>query len=255
MEVFKNNPHIEKLIEQKTDSIKVENLAEHFEWVRKKNHCDKIIDFSESIEVALAQHPRGADYKLPREERISRFNKNYYEHTMEWAGLEWTKEELKAELFFDDHEILKARSYLKKDCFNILVGMSGSGTNKAYPYTEPMCLKICDQYPNVHIITIGDMKCKLIEPELPGRITNLSGEIPMRVSMALTSVVDLVIAPDTGITHATGAFGTPLICILGHNSRECITKHFENDYSIEADPKLAPCSPCLFLITFNFSNE
>jgi ADP-heptose:LPS heptosyltransferase len=126
--------------------------------------------------------------------------------------------------------------------------MSGSGNNKAWAHTEELCEKICNGFSDVHIITVGDYKCKIIEPNIEGRVTNLSGEIPMRTSMALTGLVDLVIAPDTGIIHASGCYRTPKICILGHNTIECITKHFENDYSVEADQKLAPCAPCLYLI-------
>ena len=66
--------------------------------------------------------------------------------------------------------------------------------------------------------------------------------------MALTGVVDLVLSPDTGLLHASGCYDTPKIGILGHNTIECITKHFKNDYSIESDPEKAECSPCLYLI-------
>jgi len=188
---------------------------------------------------------------LSKPERISRFNRNFYEYSFEHAKIEVSHQSeslYKPELFFEDHELRDARKYLKEGCFNVLIGMSGSGTNKAWPYTEPLSHQICQNYSDVHLITVGDYKCKLIEPELSGRITNLSGEISMRMSMALTSMVDLVIAPDTGIIHASGCYDTPKICILGHNTKECITKHFLNDYSVEADSELAPCSPCLFLI-------
>lgn len=261
MEVFKNNPHISRLILHK-EEISIDKLAENIENLRKQFKCEKVIDFSESIEVALSQHPRSPNYKLPKKERIARFNRNFYEYSFEHAGIPVSgsssdrKEFFRPGLFFDKNELYDVRdegrktaaSFIKPECFNILVGMSGSGTNKAWPYTEDFCLKLCADYPDVHIITVGDEKCRLIEPELEGRITNLSGKIPMRMSMELTGLVDLVIAPDTGIIHAAGCYDTPKICILGHNTIEGITKHFVNDYSIESDEKLAPCSPCLFLV-------
>lgn len=160
------------------------------------------------------------------------------------------------ELFFDKLELYDVRDkgrcesadFVDEFKFNILLGMSGSGGNKAWPWMETLALQICEKYPDVHIITVGDEKCRLIEPELEGRITNLSGKIPMRMSMELTGLVQLVIAPDTGIIHAAGCYDTPKICLLGHNTIETITKHFTNDYSVEADPELAPCAPCLSLI-------
>ena len=248
MEVLKNNPHIEKLL-QHDESVKNENLEEHIQWLKRKNHCDSVIDLNESIEVSLSQHPRSPNYKLTKGERLARFNRNFYEYCFEHASIEPPDDPngYRPELFFSPDELADTKTYLGNG-FNILVGMSGSGNNKAWPYTEPLCELICKEYPDVHIITVGDLKCQLIEPVIEGRITNLSGLVPMRTSMALTGLVDLVIAPDTGIIHAAGCYDTPKICLLGHNTKECITKHFSNDYSIEADPSLSPCAPCLFLI-------
>lgn len=275
MEVLKNNPHIERLIQHKED-VPVDKLAENIEGLRKKFNCEKVIDFSESIEVALSQHPRSPNYKLSKPERLARFNRNFYEYAFEHAGFpnaimepyigtgisglkvprDTSQNFYRPELFFDKRELYDVRDggrheavdYVDEFKFNILMGMSGSGSNKAWPWSEPLAHMICENYPDVHIITVGDEKCRLIEPELEGRITNLSGRIPMRMSMELTGLVDLVIAPDTGIIHAAGCYDTPKILIVGHNTEECISKHFTNCYTVEADPKLSPCAPCLYLI-------
>lgn len=247
MEVFKGNPHIHRLIQHKEETP-IDKLGENIEFLRKKFNCEKVLDFSESIEVALSQHPRSPNYKLSKPERLARFNRNFYEYSFEHAGYSWEGNDLLPELFFDKYELDEASKYLHAGKFNVLLALSGSGTNKAWPWSQDFAYKLCDNYPDVHILTIGDEKCRLIEPERKGRITNLSGKIPMRMSMAMTGLVDLVVAPDTGIIHASGCYDTPKICILGHNTIECITKHFSNDYSIESDQKLAPCSPCLFLI-------
>lgn len=246
MEVFKDNPHIKRLIAHKEETP-IDKLSENIEYVRKQFKCDKVLDFSESIEVALSQHPRSPNYKLPKFERIKRFNRNFYEYSFEHIGESWKGVNLRPELFFDNNELKEASQYLKEGQFNILMGMSGSGSNKAWPWAQDLAYKICEENPDVHIITVGDLKCQLIEPT-GERITNLSGKISMRIAMALTGLVQLVIAPDTGIIHAAGCYDTPKICLLGHNTKECITKHFVNDYSVEADSKLAPCAPCLFLI-------
>jgi ADP-heptose:LPS heptosyltransferase len=247
MEVLKDNPHVHRLIRHKEETP-IDKLSDTIKELQRKFKCERVIDFSESIEVALSQHPRSPNYKLPKPERLARFNRNFYEYTFEHAGEDWQGVNLRPELFFTNDELSDAMQYVAHDRFNILIGMSGSGTNKAWPWTEELAMRICEEYPDVHIITVGDERCRLIEPELPGRITNLSGKIPMRTSMALTGLVHLVIAPDTGIIHAAGCYPTPKLCLLGHNTREAITKHFENDYSIEADEVLAPCAPCLYLI-------
>jgi ADP-heptose:LPS heptosyltransferase len=252
MEIFKNNPHIKHLIQHKEDTP-MDKLAENIEWVRKKFGCEKVYDFSESIEVALSQHPRSPNYKLTKQERLARFNRNFYEYAFEHIGIDWCDREfgisvdLTPELFFTEKEKIDAESYLDIERKNILLGISGSGNNKCWPWGQDFAYELLKRNPNCHILTVGDEKCRLIEPE-GEHITNLCGKISMRESMALTSVVDLVIAPDTGIIHAAGCFHTPKICLLGHTTREMITKHFKNDHSIQADSKLAPCSPCSFLI-------
>lgn len=255
MEVFKNNPHIHRLIQHKEETP-IDKLSENIEHLQKKFKCDKVIDFSESIEVSLSQHPRSPNYKMSKPERLERFNRNFYEYSFEHAksGYDFiynpTELDLyRPELFFDRNELDDAMQYVDEFKFNILIGMSGSGNNKCWPWTQDLANKIVDDFPDVHIITVGDEKSRLIEPDpIEGKITNLAAKIPMRTSMALTGLVDLVIAPDTGIIHAAGCYDTPKICLLGHNTKECITKHFQNDYSIEADEALAPCAPCLYLI-------
>lgn len=248
VKVLENNPRIKLLIEQKTDSIANHLLADHIQWLKKKHKCDEVIDFSESIEVSLSQHPRGPNYKLPKYERYARYNINFYEYAFKHAGLTPSDSETYIpELYFTESEISKCRSYLK-DGHNILLGLSGSGNNKTWPYSQDLCNELVSRHPNIHIITVGDYKCKLLEPEKSPQVTPLSGEISMRESMCLTSLVDLVISPDTGLLHASGCYKTPKIGLLGHNTRECITKHFMNDYSIEADSKKAECSPCFFLV-------
>lgn len=245
MQVLKNNPHISELV-QHNEEVEINKLSDEIERLQKKYKCDKVIDFSESLEVSLSLHPRSPEYKLSKPEKLARFNRNFYEYSFEFA-----KEphgDFTPELFFDDSEIEEAIKYVPQDKFSILLGMSGSGNNKAYPYNDQLAEAICSEFPDAHIITVGDEKCRLIEPEIEGRITNLSGKVDMRTSMALTGLVNLVIAPDTGVIHASGCYDTPKICLLGHNTIECITKHFVNDYSIEADQKKAPCAPCLSLI-------
>lgn len=270
LEVLKHNPNVYKLIKH-DESVKNELLGDHIEWLKEKNRCQRVIDLNESIEVALSQHPRSADYKLPKQERIKRFNRNFYEYCFEHAAQNngiLFKDLIKAmatlddyqmtqllpngyrpELFFDSTELDQTAKHLKSDCFNVLIGLSGSGSNKTYPWMMDLCNSIQKDYPKVHLITVGDIKCQILEDSIDDvNITKLSGNIPMRQSMALTGLVNLVISPDTGLLHASGCYDTPKIGILGHNTIECITKHFTNDYSIEADEKLAPCAPCLYMI-------
>ena len=48
-------------------------------------------------------------------------------------------------------------------------------------------------------------------------------------------------SPYSGMMHGSGCFETPKIGLLNATTIENITKHFINDYSIEAQ---VPCAPC-----------
>jgi ADP-heptose:LPS heptosyltransferase len=100
----------------------------------------------------------------------------------------------------------------------------------------------------VKIVTVGDTLCQVLETLKDKRVIRRSGVWTMRESSLATRFANLVVAPDTGLIHASGCFSTPKICLIGSNSIENITKHFENDYSITADENLVPCAPCHRLI-------
>ena len=243
--VLKNNPHIDQIhfIEAKDRSD--EELHEEWNEWEKKLGADRTINFTESIEVNLSLHPRSPRYNWTKEERRAACNKNFYEEMFKWANEECS--ELSPEVFYEESEIEEAKKYIRPGKFNVLVCLSGSGKNKAYPWMPAVMGDCLQKLEDIHFITVGDELCQLLEIE--GKdVTNLAGKIPIRLSMALTGLVDLVVSPDTGLLHASGQYDTPKIGILGHTTIENITKHFKNDYSIEADERSCECAPCFRLI-------
>lgn len=243
--IFRHNPNIDEFIYYPKDSKRVEELAGYWAEQKRKFNPDRTVNFSESLEVALALHPRSPRYNYSKTERFMLCNKNYYEYSMKFAGLDG--KDFRPELFFKEEELEKARQYTDPAVFNILFCISGSGRHKAYPWADVLMGSILNQYSDVRIITVGDLRCKMIELHAD-RIVNLAGDVEIRTALALTGLVDCVISPDTGILHAAGSYATPKIGLLGHTTKENITKHFENDYSVESDSAAAECSPCFRLI-------
>jgi len=203
---------------------------------------DRYINFSESIEMNLALHHSDPAYWEPKYVRAEKCDKNYYEESMEWAGVEGC--DIRPTLYFNEEEHKAAKVPFENDKFNILWGLSGSGTNKIYPWTEHVMSDLLKAFPFITFVTVGDKKCQVLELKHPS-VTRLSGNIPMRLAMCMTQYADLVVCPDTGLLHAAGAYDTPKIGLLGHTTIENITKHFKNDYSLEAE---CTCSPCFRLI-------
>lgn len=242
-EVFQNNPYLDEFVlHDKT--MTSDALVEHWKELQKAlGPEDRFINLCESIECNVSLHPVQPAYNYTKKERFELCNKNFYDETEIWAGLEGCQK--LPELYFTPFETQEAKKHIKSDAVNILWQLSGSARQKVYPWTDYVISELLNTYDNIHIITTGDERCQLLESVEDKQITNLSGKIPMRIAMCLTAHVDLVISPDTGVLHAVGCYETPKIGLLGHTTRTNITKYFKNDYSLEA---ICPCSPCFRLI-------
>ena len=240
-QIYQHDNRVDKIIKH-DESLPIEKVSEHWDKLKKEIKHDLFINFSESIECNVALHPKSPMYIYPKKERIERCNRNYYDVSNEWSKLEGCKQN--PSLQFTEEEEKKVKSYIKKDHYNILWALSGSGKQKAYPWTDYVMGEVLKTYKDAHIITVGDNKCQILENigEFPeDRTTNLAGRIPIREAFLLTKYVDLVVSPDTGTLHASGCYGTPKIGLLGHTTIENITKHFHNDFSIESKCECAPC--------------
>lgn len=249
MELLKNSKYIDKFIPYKSDSVQMEKLDEFWKSLEKAYEIDKTINLCESIEVALALYPAEPNYNESKEERAKRCNKNYYDYTMEFAGFPDIKGS-RGELNFDDEFEGNVKKIIdefrEKDKFVLLWGLTGSNRNKSYYWALDIINALVKKYDFLRIITVGEYKCKLLEGAIEHpHIIHRSGLWEMNMSCLATKYVDLVVAPDTGLLHASGCYSTPKIGLLGHTTRENITKNFENDYSLEAQ---CDCAPCFRLI-------
>jgi len=244
MEIFRNNPNIDKLIYHKRDSIPNDTLGEYFKKTQEDNKCDKMINLCESIETKLVLHPGDPQYQDSKEERRAKCNKNYYDFTLELGGFPDVKGKT-GELFFAPHEEKQMQKFFKRyeGKFVILWGLSGSGRNKTYwpVHAEYIWKKLLAQYEDVIIITVGDEPCRVLELKMGIRMVGLAGLWNIRQSMLATKYADLLISPDTGLLHAAGCFNKPKIGLFGHSTIENVTKYFDNDYSIESQVACAPC--------------
>jgi ADP-heptose:LPS heptosyltransferase len=266
-EILENNPNIDKFIYHKRNSIANDKLDEYFNKIQKDNECEKVINLCESIEVRLALSPDYPQWNWTKKERREYCNKNYYEWTFEIARSqiggeinlsmdEWKKFPIsenkfyRPAMFFTEEEedfILNIRQqYLGNKI--IMWGLSGSGRQKTYPYVPYIVGDIMREMKNVIIILVGGETCKILEAGFPNhkRILKKSGEFNIRQSILMAKYADLVISPDTGFLHGAGCWDTPKIGLLTHSTKENITKHFTEDYSIESS---AICAPCFRLIS------
>lgn len=265
-QVLRENPHVSKFVLHERDSIANDKLGEYFDRVRVEHGCDKLIDLCESIEVRLALCRDYPQWNWPKAERRAYADINYYEFAFEMAAkqhpdlfedLSWRTTEYTApaesfftpEMFFSQGELDWVMEERKKNFGKTVImwGLSGSGRQKTYPYVPYIVADLVRKHKNLKVILVGGHTCQILECAFPknAQIVKRSGDYSFRQSALLAKHVDLVVSPDTGFLHAAGCWSTPKIGLLTHTSRENITKHFENDFSIESE---APCAPCFRLI-------
>jgi len=246
MEVFKENPHIDRLIYHERHSVENAELEEYFRKVQAENACDELIDLCESLEEKHLFHPTNPQYNYPKNERMAVGNVNFYDSMFESAGFSVTGR--LPEMYFAEAEEeafqRNREAFLGK--FLVVWCLSGSSLHKAYPYTHIVMQEIIKKHPDVVFVTVGDEACQILELALQHeQVIHKSGKWSFRETALACKYASLVVAPETGVIHLAGCFDTPKFCFLTHTTRECVTKYFKNDYSLQAD---VACSPCFRII-------
>ena len=238
--VLDGNPYIDEFIVQTRYTIPNTQLKEYFDSLRKR--YGTVINLCETLERSLLiEKEKDPElYSLPHEERHSRFNINYSDFVFQRAGVDITG--LKPELYLTETErvLLNLFKIRHKDFFNIQWQASGSSWHKLYPCVSDVVDYLLDSYPDIQVFLTGGDNITLNSWDRP-RLHNRILKWDVRQSIIATSVMDLVVSPETGVLNAAGAFEVPKIGLLTHSSKENLTKYFINDYSIQSQ---APCSPC-----------
>jgi len=243
VDIFKYNPFIDKLMLYVHDTVPAEELGGYFNKIGKENNCDKVINLCECIEVKYLFHAADPVYNYSKQERFLRGNKNHYDAVFEAAGFPEVTGK-RPEMYFDEKEEEESarfrHGFLGK--FVILWCLSGSARHKAYPYTRIVMEQLLLKHNDFIIITVGDNHCKVFEDGLEHeRCIHKSGKWTIRETAIACKYASLVIAPETGVLHFSGCFDTPKMGFLTHTNRECLSKYFKNDYSLEAKVDCAPC--------------
>ncbi|MBF0508961.1 MAG: hypothetical protein HQK57_08555 [Deltaproteobacteria bacterium] len=237
--ILRGNPHVDVFLKH-DESIPHPDLPHY--WDGLGSGYDRVVNLSESIERRLLLfHQDRERYELPLAERQALGQKNYYEETVRCGGYEPVGP-VRGELFFSPAQTAWARSFMRRlrGTRVILWILSGSAVHKAYPHAEQVGLDTLARHKNVVIVTVGDELCRLLEWNHP-RTINKAGRWPLWKSLIMSRYAHLVIGGETGVMNAAGCFDTPKICLLSHSSKENLTKHWVNDFSI---PSPAACSPC-----------
>jgi ADP-heptose:LPS heptosyltransferase len=262
--VYLNNPHIDKLAikEPNRDLPQGDQLAWQKWFLSRSYEYDIFAHLSHSMEGRHALFPALTSFWWPQDYRRKICAGSYLETAHDIVGVPYDFGPL---YFHTDEELDYAREVKSKIGERMIVWViSGSRIDKVYPYTDTAITRIIKEL-NIPVVMMGvgekeramalvvQEQCKIHNSKLDGLHLCLTvegaerggtGDWPIRRSLAMAHIADLVISPDTGPAWSVAFEPMPKIILHSHASVENICKHWINTVSLHADPDRVPCWPC-----------
>ena len=248
--ILEHNPRLNRIMKYTRDSVPLDQLHSYYKLLSQDYDMTFVLTQTVESRLVFAYPQEQYYYPLAKRRKLCS-DKNYIEEQIRACGYE-PEGNPKAEIYFGKEDILAAkqlRHRLKKH-FLILWPQVGSSINKGYLHFGRVADMVLDTIPEAIILTAGEFgeafKLSLVDD----RIINLGlmNLAPM-TTFAVSKIVDLVIGPDSAVLNASGCFDVAKICMLNHSSKTNITKHWTNDFSIQAQ---CYCSPCHYLHKYTY---
>jgi FkbM family methyltransferase len=259
--VFENNPFVDKLSICEDDDQPSTGSLDWYQWFVKRGHeyAGGLYHLSHTVETTLALVEAQCQFWWSAEMRRKWCNKSYLEMAADVCGLDYHFNDL---LFYPSTEEWAQATQTKEKMGERVVGwvLGGSRIDKIYPQSAWAIARI-----------IKELELPVMMSGAPGKDFELASLIqkdvikqngtdaglhlaltadpnapnwPLRRSLTQLMTCDLVVGPDTGGMWAVSMAPMPKIMMLSHASPENITKHWNNTYTLHADPGRVPCWPC-----------
>lgn len=253
--VLRYEPNIDSFSVQDKDQVPNNELQAY--WKALEGKYDRVINLCESVEGALLLHPGRANHRWPHEMRKKYCNLNYLEFMSEIAQLPFnpdhhfiaTEEEFKKA----NGIIADIRSNMNRNTppmtrgiepYVVMMALAGSSVHKFYPHQDVVIAQILKGIPNSHVILIGGPESEVLQggwESNPG-VSCLSGVLPIRDSLALANLCQLVIGPETGLMNSVAFETNAKIVLLSHSTKENLTRDWTNTEALHS--LVTPCYPC-----------
>jgi ADP-heptose:LPS heptosyltransferase len=127
--------------------------------------------------------------------------------------------------------------------FFVMWVLAGSSPHKFTPHQDTVVKMILGSLPEAVVVMVGNDAGRILEAgwELEKRVICTSGKMPIRETLALAKMMDVVVGPETGVLNSVCYLNVPKVVMLSHSSDENLTKHWVNVHVI---PGQAECYPC-----------
>ena len=249
------NPYVDELVVQDRNQIKSKDLLEY--WQAISTEYDKVVNLSASIEGQLLLDKDHANFYWPQSARHKLFNKNYMEITHDLADVPYN---FRGCVFHATADEKKQAKEIRQrfDAPLICWAIAGSSVHKWYPHMSDVLVGLLEQT-NSYIMLMGDKEAITLQDATlekvekrygsVERIAAQCGTLPMRASMSIAQVSDVVVGPETGLLNAVCMEKNHKVVMVSHSGPKQLTKHWKN--TKELLPHNTSCFPC-HRLHFNF---
>lgn len=251
-ELLKSDPHVDEFLLQDPNQVPGDEIGFYVEYLQSQ--YDKVVNLCESVEGSLVAIPGRTPRYWPKRARQFLMDKNYVEMTHAIAETDGPFE-------MKFYPTVEEREWAVRERTKMGVGpiilwsLSGSSVNKTWPYVDQIIARLLTTFPDCRIVLAGGEGEQMLETPWKNepRVLRRCGVWGIRETITFAQKqCDVVIGPDTGVMQAVGHEPVGKILILGHSTKEQVSKHWVNTVSIEPPPTVK-CAPCLKL-HYNFSD-
>lgn len=234
-EVLEHDPNIDRLVPIQGQLFTDEEWVAYY--LHEGRKYDKFINLIGTVESRLLPHPHELPYHWPAKVRAARMGANYLEEMFEVAELPFRM----AQQFYPSAEerawALEQRAKLFPGPL-VVIAPTGSGLPKTWPHVRRFMELMAAR--GVYTVVVGELRQEIPPLEPHGVVLGL--DLPMRASMALATVADVVVGTESAIVNAVAGLPNLKVVLLSHSSAENLTKHWVNTMSVE--PAGISCFPC-----------
>lgn len=236
------DPHIDGWWMQDDEQIPNHELSLY--WQTLREHFDRVINLSESVEGTLLTIPSRINDHWHDEARRQLLNHNHMKVIHALAGVPEGSQLKFHPSTIEEHQARRMRQALGPGPV-ILWVLSGSSIHKSWPYVDHVLAALLMERPTARIILVGDDACRILEEgwRLERRVFRRSGRWSIRRTLSFASQVDVLVGPETGVMNAMGLEKVGKVLFLSHSSIENISSHWKNTVNLKP-PVEVTCYPC-----------
>ncbi|MBF0415933.1 MAG: methyltransferase domain-containing protein [Magnetococcales bacterium] len=236
------DPNIDGWWLQDDDQIPNHELGLY--WQTLREHFDRVINLSESVEGTLLTIPNRVNDHWHDDARRLLLNHNHMKVVHTLAGVPEGSRLKFHPSAAEERQARRMRQALGSGPV-ILWVLSGSSIHKSWPYVDHVLAALLMERPEARIVLVGDDACRILEAgwRLERRVLRRSGRWSIRRTLSFASHVDVLVGPETGVMNAMGLEKVGKVLFLSHSSIENISSHWTNTISLKP-PAEVTCYPC-----------